>query len=115
MSSVQARLFEAMIRPRGPQSVLVSMEENFFLGQNFLTDRICDAFEHTKKRPSTLRQAWNRLVKILNMQGVVIEHIDLGHQVKEDYTNGSPPYSIYWDEPLLSGSPRVDCHEAFDT
>lgn len=98
MSSVQARLFEAMIGPRGPQSVLVSMEENFFLGQNFLADRIRDAFGNAKKPPSTLRQAWNRLTKTLNMQGVVIEHIDVGHQVKEDYTNGAPPYSLYRDE-----------------
>ena len=65
MSSVQARLFEAMIGPRGPQSVLVSMEENFFLGQNFLADRIRDAFGNAKKPPSTLRQAWNRLTKTL--------------------------------------------------
>jgi len=56
MSSVQARLFEAMIGPRGPQYVLVSMEENFFLGQSFLSQRICDAFGNAKKPPLTLRQ-----------------------------------------------------------
>lgn len=98
MSSVQATLFEAMIGPRGPQSVLDSMAQNFFLGQSFLSECIRDAFGNAKRPPFTLRQAWNRLTKTLNMQGVVIEHIDLGHHVKEDYTSGSPPYSIYREE-----------------
>lgn len=32
------------------------------------------------------------------MQGVIIEHIDIGHLQKEDYTGGLPPYSVYNDK-----------------
>jgi len=97
MSSVQARLFEAIIGGRGPRSVLISMEQNFFLGQHFLSQMIEDAFKKAKKPPATLTQAWKILERALNHQGVVIEHIDLGHLTKEDFTNGCPPYSIYDD------------------
>ena len=98
MSSVQARLFEAIVGVRGPRSVLISMEQNFFLGQHFLRQIIEDAFKKAKRPPATLTQAWKILERALNHQGVVIEHIDLGHMTKEDFTNGCPPYSIYNDK-----------------
>jgi hypothetical protein len=56
MSSVQARLFEAIIGPGGPRSALLAMEENFFLGRDFLLDRIRGAIKGTKKAPTTLPQ-----------------------------------------------------------
>lgn len=97
ISSVQARLFEAIIGVRGPESVLLSMEENFFLGQHFLAERITDSFNTAKKPPATSTQAWKFMERILNMQGVVVVHIDLAHLVKDDYTAGCPSYSIYHD------------------
>ena len=32
------------------------------------------------------------------MQGVIIEHIDIGHLQREDYRSGPPSYSIYDDK-----------------
>jgi hypothetical protein len=99
ISSVQARLFEDIVGPRGPRSVLLSMEENYFLGNHFIQERIVKGFQRSRRFPSTLTQAWRCLVKILNMQGVVIEHIDVGKQgEKDNYTNGPPNYSIYLDK-----------------
>jgi hypothetical protein len=97
LSSVQARLFEAIIGVGGPKRVLLTMEEKFFLGQYFLSERILDAFKNAKRPPATLNQAWKLLERILNMEGVVVEHIDLGHLTKDDYTGGCPSYSIYKD------------------
>lgn len=99
ISSVQARLFESIIGPRGPHSVLVSMEQNYFLGSQFIQERIAEGLVKSKRPLSTLTQVWRCLVKTLNMQGVVIEHIDVGHVNEQDnYTSGSPKYSVYADE-----------------
>lgn len=100
MSSVQARLFEAMIGPQGPQSVLFGLEHRWFLGQHFIAEDIKMAFESAKKTPSTLNQAWKLLVKVLNLQGLIVEHIDVAHLQKDEYTSGCPPYSIYRDEQM---------------
>lgn len=98
MSSIQARIFEMVIGTNGPQSVLIFMEQNFFLGKDFLSERISSAFESAGKPPVTLKAAWNKLVKTLDIEGLVVEHIDLGSQVGDDYTGGPPPYSIYDDK-----------------
>jgi hypothetical protein len=44
------------------------------------------------------------LIKTLKIQGVVVEHIDLGNELTgtaigpDDYASGCPPYSIYSDK-----------------
>jgi hypothetical protein len=104
MSSLQARLFESIIGPRGPGSVLRSMEQNYFLGPDFLSENIREAFQQSKRHQNTLSQVWNLVSKTLNNEGVVIEHIDLGEsrdpidRQNDNYTNGCPSYSIYEDE-----------------
>ena len=100
MSSVQARLFETMIGPKGPKNAMINLEVIYFVGQDFFSEseHIKEAFQNAKKPPVTLRQAWRILVKNLNIQGVVIEHIDLGAEVGEDYTSGTPSYSTYIDK-----------------
>lgn len=40
ISSISARLFEEIIGPRGPKSVLFSMEQNYFLGHHFIQETL---------------------------------------------------------------------------
>jgi hypothetical protein len=102
MSSVQAKIFENIIGPFGVHSVLVAMEQYFFHGQNFLRDRIFDEFNKSKRTLHTLETSWKKIEKAVNIQGVVIEHIDLGHVVRkrerDEYTSGPPSFSIYDDK-----------------
>jgi hypothetical protein len=98
MSSAQARLFQSVIGPGGASSVLRSMEPNYYLGRYFLNESISDAFEKFRGQVRTLKQVWNMLSSKLNIQGIVIEHIDLGHVERADYTSGLPHYSIYQDK-----------------
>ncbi len=100
MSSLQAKLFENIIGPFGVHSLLVAMEENFFQGQSFLRDRILDEFNKSKRTIHMLEKSWRKIEKAVNILGVVIEHIDLGHADKkrDEYASGTPSFSIYDDK-----------------
>ncbi len=98
ISSMQARLFQNIIGPDGAENVLLAMEQNYFLGTSFLNEIIGEAFGECKRPPRTLTQAWNIISKNLEIPGVLVEHIDLGHNERDDYTSGPPHYSIYEDK-----------------
>ena len=97
ISSEQAKLFEAIIGPRGADSVENSLAMLEFTG---LSDHIRRPVMYNVKRPiTTLSRAWKHLTKILNIEGVVVKHIEVGKpNGHDDYTNGAPHYSIYTDD-----------------
>jgi hypothetical protein len=100
MSSIQAQLFEAIIGERGPGSVEATMD-NIFAGfrHDFLLDLIVTRFGRAKRSPRTLSSAWSIISRLLNVEGLVIEHIDLGRKGEpDDYASGAPPYSYYDDK-----------------
>lgn len=96
MSAIQAHLFEAIIGPIGPRSVEISLELIEF---NLLTDYIRDHFDEEGKRPpTTLNRAWARLTRMLNIEGMLIRHMEVGKKNdRQDFVNGCPSYSIYKD------------------
>ncbi len=96
MSSAQARVFEAIIGPRGPGSVEVSLDMIEF---NILSDYIQTYFdEPSKKPPTTLNRAWTRLRGLFNIEGMVIKHLEVGKKDdRQDFISGCPSYSIYKD------------------
>ncbi len=100
MSSIQARLFEEIIGRRGPESVENTLDGIFADYQHdFLLDLITTRFTDAKRTPRTLASAWSIVSRSLNVEGMVIKHIDLGRKGDvDDFTNGCPPYSIYKDE-----------------
>jgi hypothetical protein len=100
MSSIQARLFEEIIGGQGPESVESTLDNVFADYQyDFILDLIKTRFTDAKRTPRTLASAWSIVSKSLNVEGIVIKHIDLGRKGGvDDFTNGCPPYSIYKDE-----------------
>jgi hypothetical protein len=90
-------LFEAIIGPRGPGSVERALT---LIGFNLLSDYIRDYFEEKGKRPpTTLNRAWARLTKLLDIEGMVIKHMEVGEvKDRQDFTNGCPSHSLYTDD-----------------
>lgn len=91
ISAAQARLFEAIIGPRGPSSVCESL---LMLDHSILSDHIRSGFLGKKAR--RIESAWEFLENLLNVVGLVTKHMEVG-DTKDlaSYMLGAPRYSIY--------------------
>jgi len=89
-----------VIGPDGPHSVLVTLERMMFgFIHDFVQDDIKTLFGDRKRKPRSLNAMCKLIDTLLNVNGLVVEHVDVDDTTKTDaYAGFCLAYSRYRDD-----------------